>query len=77
MSLFLCLRENLVEACRTRGRVLQSRPDPPGRRTAPEFSNRETHAGETYSSYATPPPPEVSGHMVQILMFLGRLLLDP
>lgn len=44
LSLFLCLRKNLVEACRTRGRVLQSRPDPPGRRTAAEFSDRETHA---------------------------------
>lgn len=47
LSLFLCLRGNLVEACRTRGRDLQSRPDPQGRRAAAEFSDRETHAGET------------------------------
>lgn len=48
LSLFLCLREKLVEACRTRGRVLQSRPDPAQHRTTAGLSYRETHTGETH-----------------------------
>ncbi|KAK2854175.1 hypothetical protein Q5P01_006836 [Channa striata] len=38
LPLFLCLREKLIETCRKRGRVLQSRPRP----CAPEYSHKTT-----------------------------------
>ncbi|XP_056269188.1 constitutive coactivator of peroxisome proliferator-activated receptor gamma isoform X2 [Pseudoliparis swirei] len=47
LSLFLRLREKLIETCRKRGRVLQSRPraPEPGHRVTPGPRTRERHAG--------------------------------
>ncbi|KAG7236015.1 hypothetical protein INR49_001413 [Caranx melampygus] len=49
LSLFLLLRERLLETCRKRGRVLQSRPRPSapeqGHKTTPGPGYRERHAG--------------------------------
>ncbi|XP_041634176.1 constitutive coactivator of peroxisome proliferator-activated receptor gamma, partial [Cheilinus undulatus] len=52
LSLFLCLREKLTEACRKRGRVLQSRPRPPERHhkttQGPRYRERYTGGGESW-----------------------------
>ncbi|XP_073321091.1 constitutive coactivator of peroxisome proliferator-activated receptor gamma [Pagrus major] len=47
LSQFLCLREKLIETCRKRGRVLQSRPMAPeqSHKTAPGTGFRGRHAG--------------------------------
>ncbi|XP_042342244.1 constitutive coactivator of peroxisome proliferator-activated receptor gamma isoform X2 [Plectropomus leopardus] len=45
LSLFLRLREKLTEACRKRGRVLQSRPHKPEHKTTPGPRYRERHTG--------------------------------
>ncbi|XP_035016308.2 constitutive coactivator of peroxisome proliferator-activated receptor gamma [Hippoglossus stenolepis] len=51
LSLFLHLREKLIETCRKQGRVLQSRPRPNApdlsRKTTSAPGYRETHAGWT------------------------------
>uniref|UniRef100_UPI0037E9806E constitutive coactivator of peroxisome proliferator-activated receptor gamma n=1 Tax=Semicossyphus pulcher TaxID=241346 RepID=UPI0037E9806E len=47
LSLFLCLREKLTDACRKRGRVLQSKPNVPeqSHNTTPGPRYRERHTG--------------------------------
>ncbi|XP_078139466.1 constitutive coactivator of peroxisome proliferator-activated receptor gamma [Centroberyx gerrardi] len=49
LSLFLCLREKLTEACRRRGRALQSRPRPnpsePSHKTTADPRYRDGHRG--------------------------------
>ncbi|TMS13619.1 Constitutive coactivator of peroxisome proliferator-activated receptor gamma [Larimichthys crocea] len=52
LSLFLRLREKLIETCRKRGRVLQSRPKAPAERhkttTGPKYRERHTGGGENW-----------------------------